>query len=281
MACDTAFRVVASRCLGELKAGRAATCKGDSRALHQMRIALTRLRTATAFFSPMVADAEWKRLKRELKWLNAKLGATRDLDVAIDRLKTLSKVRPAIAQARFWNEKRADSYRELARALRSARYRRLIESATAWIENGSWSMQRGKRTANARATPIATYCLRKLTRWQKRLLKRGRRLPDMGTRKRHRLRILNKKLRYSMEFFQDLLADSRAARKKSALEHLRLAQAALGELNDSVRTQLLASTLEQNGARTKRFLTRKREKRLVRKVAAAYRKLAKSNPLRI
>src|SRR5271155_2662387 len=73
MACDTAFRVVARRCLEDLTAGRAATCRGDSTALHQTRIALTRLRTALAFFSPMVADAESKRLKRELKWLNGEL----------------------------------------------------------------------------------------------------------------------------------------------------------------------------------------------------------------
>src|SRR3954468_15912050 len=86
MACDTAFRVVARDCLEDLAAHRQATCDGSAAALHDMRIALTRLRAAMAFFSPMTVDAEWLRLKPELKWLNARLGAARDVDVAIERL---------------------------------------------------------------------------------------------------------------------------------------------------------------------------------------------------
>ena len=212
-------------------------------------------------------------MKRELKWLNGELGAARDIDVAIERLTALGQARHPIAQAWFWNEKRADSYRDLARSLRSARYRRLMESATAWIENGPWSMQGGKRATRARTTPIATYCARKLTKWQKRLLRRSHGLRRMGTKKRHRLRVLNKKLRYSMEFFQEVLPDSRTTGKNFPLKHLRVAQAALGELNDGARTRSLARSLEQDGARTKRVLSREREKRLLRKASAAYRKL--------
>src|SRR5271168_5082081 len=86
MACDTAFRIVARRCLDDLTANHAATCQGDPIALHQMRIALTALRTAISFFSPMVVDSGHVWVKRELKWLNSHLGAVRDLDVAIEPL---------------------------------------------------------------------------------------------------------------------------------------------------------------------------------------------------
>src|ERR1700736_1018179 len=74
MACDTAFRVVARRYLADLTANHEATCSGDPAALHQMRIALTRLRTAILFFSPMVADPQRTRIRGELKWLNTHLG---------------------------------------------------------------------------------------------------------------------------------------------------------------------------------------------------------------
>src|SRR6478672_1375771 len=94
MACDTAFRVVARRCLENLTANHPATCRGEPGALHQMRIALTRLRTAIVFFSPMVDDSERTRIKNELKWLNTRLGTVRDLDVAIERLKAVSRQRP-------------------------------------------------------------------------------------------------------------------------------------------------------------------------------------------
>ena len=96
MACDTAFRIVARRHLDALIANQEATGKGDPTALHQMRIALTHLRTTILFFSPMVEDAIRDEVRDELKWLNGELGAVRDLDVAVDRIKVLNKKRPQV-----------------------------------------------------------------------------------------------------------------------------------------------------------------------------------------
>jgi len=48
-ACDTAFGSWRFRYLGDLTANHEATCKGDPEALHQMRVVLTRLRTAVLF----------------------------------------------------------------------------------------------------------------------------------------------------------------------------------------------------------------------------------------
>ena len=145
MACDTAFRVIARRYLADLTTNHDATCRGDPVALHRMRIALTHLRAAILFFSPMVADATRTQVRAELKWLNAHLGAMRDLDVAIERLKAIDKRRPqAIPHYRAWIAKRAETHRRLARALRSARYRRLVTSTSDWIEHGPWSIRKGK-----------------------------------------------------------------------------------------------------------------------------------------
>ena len=58
---------------------------------------------------------------------------------------------------RSWNDKRATSHRLLARALRSARYRRLVKGTSDWIENGPWSIKKGKQAAKERAAPIAEY----------------------------------------------------------------------------------------------------------------------------
>src|SRR5438132_1333089 len=144
MACDTAFRVVARRHLSDLCANQQATCDGDPTALHQMRIALTHLRTAILFFSPMVDDAVRNEIRDELKWLNTELGAVRDLDVAVERIKSLNKNRPqALPAFRPWNEKRAEGHRHLARVLRSVRYGSLIEQTSTWIENGPWSTKAG------------------------------------------------------------------------------------------------------------------------------------------
>jgi CHAD domain-containing protein len=279
MACDTAFRVLARRHLGDLAGNHEATCSGDPTALHQMRIALTRLRTAIMFFSPMVDDPERMRITDELKWLNAQLGTVRDLDVAIERLKAVSKQRPqAMSYYRHCNEKRADSHRHLARALRSARYRRLIEGMFDWVETGPWSIREGKQAARKRATPIVAYSVRKLTQWEEKILKKRRKLLKMGTKKRHRLRLMNKKLCYSIEAFEDLFPDKNFSKQQASLKYLRKAQKSLGQLNDDANGHSIATALQGNGVHAPlEFLSAKREKRLIRTAATAYRKLAALN----
>jgi CHAD domain-containing protein len=283
MACDTAFRVVARRHLGDLTASHEATCQGDPAALHQMRIALTHLRATILFFSPMVDDAERTQIRSELKWLNAHLGAVRDLDVAIERLEVTTNKRPepANSHVRSWERRRTDSHRHLARALRSVRYRQLVKNTSDWIGHGPWCIAKGKRAAKKRASPIAVYSLRKLTRWQDKLLKKSRKLPKLGVKKRHRLRLMNKKLCYSIEALADLSADKGFSRHQGALKHLRKAHRSLGQLNDGARGQSLAASLEPDSVRVPlQFLSRKREKRLTRTAVKAYRKLAALRPFR-
>jgi CHAD domain-containing protein len=283
MACDTAFRVVARRHLADLTASHQATCQGDPAALHQMRIALTHLRATILFFSPMVDDAQRTQIRSELKWLNAHLGAVRDLDVAIERLRMTTNKRSLQANShdRSWERRRESSNRHLVRALRSPRYRRLVESTSDWIEHGPWSIAKGKRAAKKRAAPIAAYSLPKLTRWQDKLLEMSRKLPKLSVKKRHRLRLMNKKLCYSIEALAELSAAKGFSRCQGALKHLRKAHKSLGQLNDGASGESLAASLEPNSVRVPlQFLSRKRERRLTRRSIKAHRKLADLKPFR-
>ena len=277
MACDTAFRIVSRRYLDALGANQEATCNGDPIALHQMRVALTHLRTAIVFFSPMVDDAVRNEIRDELKWLNGELGAVRDLDVAFERIDHLHKKQPEVLSALgAWNEKRVEGHRNLARTLLSVRYQWLMEQAASWIENGPWSTKKGKQAETERATPIGLYTADKLAEWEQRLLKRSRKLPKMGTKKRHRLRLLNKKLTYSIDSFEDLFADKNFSKHKAALKPLRKAQRSLGQLNDGARGEVLATELQQSGVHTPlRFIGPKQKKRLLKKASRAYRELDK------
>ena len=277
MACDTAFRIVARRHIATLNANHEATCNGDPAALHQMRVALTHLRTAILFFSPMVHDAVRDEVRDELKWLNGELGAVRDLDVAVDRIKSLDKKRPqAMAALGSWKEKRAEGHRHLARMLNSVRYRWLIDQTSGWIENGPWSMKKGKQAAKERASPVGAYSAKRLEDWEEKLLRRSRRLGKMGTKKRHRLRLFNKKLTYSIDSLEDLLAEKKLSKQKTALKHLSKAQRSLGQLNDGARGHELATELKQKGVPTPvNFLKPKLKKRLLKKASKAYRKLGK------
>ena len=279
MRCEIAFRIVARRHLARLAETHAATCDGDEDALHRMRVALTHLRTCIRFFSPMLEDPDHAHIRDELKWLNRQLGMVRDLDVAIGRIEaSQAKELPRFAA---WKDKRTESHRALARNLQSARYRRLIESTSKWIESGSWSMRTDESSEDARMAPILDYALHKLSRWEKRLLKTSRRLYELNVDKRHRLRLLNKKLNYAIESCRDLFADERFSEQETALKYLRKAQRYLGQLNDDAREQALARELRRDGARTPLpSPDPERESLLLEKTAAAYAKLARLKPLR-
>ncbi|MDF0496330.1 CHAD domain-containing protein [Bradyrhizobium yuanmingense] len=282
MACDTAFRIIARRQLGAVIAQHDGTCRGDPDALHQIRIALTHLRTAIRFFSPMVDDAVRPEVWAELKWLNSQLGMVRDLDVAIERIVAESSDELAVvAELQRWDEKRAESHRLLARALQSARYRRLVEQTSTWIESGPWSTRRSKEAIRLRRCILADHATERLTEWETTLLKKARKLKKLDVEKRHKLRLLNKRMTYSVESLADLFADGVATKQKSILKQLRKAQRSLGQLNDDARGQALAASLNGAGIdASNRFLDRKREKKLLRKASTAYRKLDKAKPFR-
>jgi len=276
MACDEAFRTIARQYLHRLTEQRRGTCAGKVEALHEMRIALTRLRASIAFFSPMVAGADQLHISAELKWLNAHLGIGRDLDVAIGRL---VKIGGRPSDVKIWKQERAARQRHLTRALRSRRYQRLIRDISAWIEEGTWSTKRGKEAADRRR-PIGEYGAQKLLQWQNKLVKKSRRLEEVGARRRHRVRLLNKKLTYALDAVASLLPDDRLPARQAALKQLRRGQKALGQLNDDARYRALARTLHNGKGTAPDPLGSKQKKRLLHKAAEAYEEFARLKPFR-
>jgi CHAD domain-containing protein len=65
-----------------LKANEAPALSGlDTEKIHQMCVALRRMRSAIADFQEIIPATQVARLKRETKWLLASLGSARDWDV--------------------------------------------------------------------------------------------------------------------------------------------------------------------------------------------------------
>jgi CHAD domain-containing protein len=280
MTCEAAFRAASAHYLQQLTAQHEGTAAGDAAALHAMRVAMTRLRTTIALFLPMVEGDEQIRLAAELKWLRAHLGIVRDLDVALERL---AKIRPKGAiNERPWKQERVACQRHLTRALRSPRYRQLIADITAWIENGDWSRRRSKTAVAQRTRPAGEYCADTLQAWRKKLLKRSRKLEELGTRKRHRVRLANKRLSYAIEAAEQLAPPDEAPARETMLKLLRTAQKSLGQLNDDARRRALAAAFgedQMNGSDL--LLDGKQKKRLLRKAVSVYDELAELKPLKV
>jgi CHAD domain-containing protein len=277
MTCELAFRAAATHYLHQWTALDEGTAAGDSSSLHVMRVAMSRLRTTIALFSPMVKGDELVRLAAELKWLRAHLGIVRDLDVALARF---AKIKAAIDD-RPWKQERAACQRRLTRALRSPRYRRLIEDIAAWIERGDWSRKRTGAAAERRAQRANEYCADQLQEWQKKLLKKSRNLKALGTRERHRVRLANKRLSYAIEAAEKLAPPSEAPAREVMLKVLREAQKSLGQLNDNARRRALAAAFGDKADVSDLLLDAEQKKHLLRRAASAYDELAALKPLKI
>src|SRR5262245_64848942 len=71
---QVAFQVIARACLRQLVANQPATLRGEPEGLHQMRVALRRLRAAISLFADMLVDPQTEEMKTQFKWITQELG---------------------------------------------------------------------------------------------------------------------------------------------------------------------------------------------------------------
>jgi CHAD domain-containing protein len=196
--------------------------------VHQARVAVRRLRSYLRTFRALV-DSDWSRaLRQELRWLGTELGAVRDLDVLIERLRADAaraggagdaSVKAVLAKV---SADRAVARKRLRAALHGDRYRSLRLRLTASARAPRLTLA-ARLTAMDAFAPIVRAC------W-KRLRATVGDLPSRpSVHALHRVRILAKRLRYATEAAAP--ADGRAANDFAAAA-TRLAEV-LGELNDA------------------------------------------------
>jgi CHAD domain-containing protein len=273
--CATAFQKMTLGCVADIKTHHRGACAGDAEAVHQIRVAITRLRAAVAFFAPIVVDSEWLRLKKEIAWLNGPLGAARDSDVVMEyarRERYRAWAQDMIGE--HLDRRQMQDHRRLVRCLRSARTQRLIAAMAAWIRQGRW-LQRHKLRNHAEA--LQSYCAGELDRWHERLARKGRHLKTLGASRRHGLRIKAKRFRYMLEALREtvaLLGRSEFHRLHGPAKRL---QRALGDMRDLERFAGLAggSPQVEDGKRGKKHPPgyRHRRDKLLGDAIAAHRDL--------
>lgn len=263
--CQDAFQQIAQSSLHSIRQHRAAACRGDPEAIHQVRIALTRLRAARKFFAAMTRDAAWPKLNIEIRWLNAALGAARDHDVTTAYAGTMQASPHAVSHTKQLASATARSHRQLATVLRSARCDRLLVALARWVDRGPWLTTTAAPAARQRTQRLDDYAPERLQRWQRRLARQAARGLGHG-RRRHRLRIAAKRYRYMCEALAAIgLPESRATRESR--EAAQSAQRELGEIRDLNRLRQW-----QPAHRAVRDYALKK-KRLLRKAEKAFEKL--------
>jgi inorganic triphosphatase YgiF len=236
-----AFQAIARNALAHI-ATNAAVLREQPQpeAVHQVRVAARRFRSALSTFRPVVEDARYEAMKGELKWLAKAFDQARNLDVFAqdvlepaaampDRPGGLEALDHAVADAR------AAARRQACETAASERFRGLMIDATAWVETGDWLQ------APAGEEPARDFAARQLDRRLKKVLRGGRKLAESTDDSRHHLRIQAKKLRYGAEGFADLYPERKVDR---FVARLKAVQDRLGELNDIATAETLTAGLE-------------------------------------
>lgn len=231
----TVFRTVARSCLRHLRLNETAFLEGphDPSALHQMRVALRRLRSALSLFAPLFEDdPKAALLADELKRVTEPFGEARNLDVFLhDTLPVLAESTPNNGTLDAIGEKaraaRDQAYAAVSDILASPQWRSLLLDIAGWVEAGPWSGQDAARQDGRH------FAAGILDRARRRVKKRGKGLRHLDPHTRHRVRISAKKLRYGAEFFAGLFPKPKAQKRQKAFgDALSDLQDHLGALND-------------------------------------------------
>lgn len=222
------FAAIANACLRHFRLNEPLVAeRQDPAALHQARVAMRRLRSAFTLFRPVIQDAEYARLREEVRWFTDQLGEARNLDVLLRRLPS-KRGRAASALRNRLEGARELAYTRVIETLDSRRLRRLMLDLVAWIETGRW-----RRDNKEAAEPLPDFAGRQLDKRWRKVKRGGREIDALEAEPRHRLRIEIKKLRYAVEFLSSLQTRDRAvADQKAFLAALEEMQERLGELND-------------------------------------------------
>jgi len=234
--CATAFQRIALDCVAKVRLHHSSACAGDAEAVHQIRVAITRLRAAVSFFAAITVDVEWRRRKKELAWLNASLGAARDSDVVVEyagRTRYRAWAQRMIGEDLELHQAR--DHRRMARCLRSLRFHDLLEAMSDWIGGGPWLRRWERKLHRKSAKALKAYCERELNRWRRRLIRRGQRLKTLGASDRHRLRIRAKRFRYMIEALTGIIPLFDQREFRHVHKPARQLQRTLGDLRDLKR----------------------------------------------
>jgi inorganic triphosphatase YgiF len=219
----------------------------DPEGVHQMRLALRRLRTICALFRRDIPSPSFQAINSEARWLMQQLGPARDWDVFAETTVTrlvaaapdidLGGLREAVER------QRKSSYGALQTVLADLRCSRFLLSLGQLVERRGWRNEIDSEALAVLSLPMQTLADKILARSHRKARKRGAHFRQLNVDAQHDLRIDLKKLRYAAEFFLPLYATHAPARRY--VRRLARLQTSLGRARDIASTRILLDAIRQ------------------------------------
>ena len=246
---DDVIALLVGSCWHHLLKNHAVAEEGSNpEGVHQMRVALRRLRTICALFRRDIPSPAFQAVNSEARWLMQALGPAREWDVFLEttvaRLATaaphvdLRSLRAAVER------QRKSTYSALQTVLADPRCSRFLLSLGNLVERRGWRNEIDSEALAVLSQPIPVLAERILARLHRKARKSGAHFRQLNIGAQHDLRIDLKKLRYAAEFFLPLYAGQAPA--KRYVRRLIRIQASLGRARDIASTHALFDAIQQD-----------------------------------
>lgn len=233
MRSDKACKLIFSRLLHTIKTNEHGVIADiDSEFLHDFRVAVRRTRVGLSQVNGVLPEDVIERNKAFFSWLGKITGETRDLDVYLLNFDNYKKKLPSVIRQginplnNFLQEKKHKSQRELAKKLRSGKYLTMLAEWEAYLASNTPSEVQDTDPQ----MPIKELADKRIWKTYKQVIKHGEAIDDDSPPESvHELRKTCKKLRYLIEFFQQLYPSKPIEKLIKPLKRL---QDVLGEYQD-------------------------------------------------
>lgn len=236
-----ACRMIWRRHLGQLLLNEAGVRhSSDIEYVHDMRVAVRRMRTALRFYGDFFRGKRIERFRKALRTTGRRLGAVRDHDVALARLRRDTQSEDAAGEAEYqrivtvWEAERSKAVADLLGWLDSAAYHRFLATFSKFCATAGKGVRRNPINPAEAPAPnevrhvMPTLLIHQFS--QVRAFESQVSSHAATPETLHLLRIQCKFLRYNLEFVQPLLGRSGV----NTIKALKELQECLGELNDAV-----------------------------------------------
>ncbi|HZB91471.1 MAG TPA: CHAD domain-containing protein [Stellaceae bacterium] len=244
MPIDGAFAAIVENGLHHMIANDRAARRGEVEGVHQMRVALRRLRAMFKLFKAVISEDQRAHAVGEMKWISGTLGTTRNWDVFGEYVAEVAAAFPgdaalqALIAAAAERQKRGHA--AVQEAIASARYTDFVLQMLGELAH----QRRAARPASTSlllAAPIRQLASTLLDRRYRKARKLAKKFASLDAAQRHRFRIALKELRYAVDALSGLY-ERKAAKRQ--LVRLAALQDDLGLLNDVVTMERLLTELE-------------------------------------
>lgn len=220
----------------------------DIEAVHDMRVATRRMRSAMRLFKPFFKRGTLKPFRRELRQTARVLGDVRDLDVFIEKAQCFASDNPDVTLDPLfgiWEKSRRKARRALIAHLDSKGFARFVRQFHAFLTTPG---EGAKKISDQGVTAFRVRHIapRLIYEHYEQVRAYDTVIEGAPVAVLHALRIDFKRLRYTLEFFEEVLGPD----ARDVIKEVKVMQDHLGDLHDTeVVLEVLRDIIDRHNAR--------------------------------